>query len=203
VPQPYFGPFDHLLEPRYSDEPVGFRLTPARLKDVIVGIDLHPNEEVFFHAMLKKREPAMAWNFSDLGRLGEEVMPAVKVRTVPHEAWQAPTYPVPRAVRPELVKMLQERVKAGIMEECYGAYRNPWFLVKKKSGTHRFINSAVHMNAVTLRDALIPPNVDEFAEDIAGRPLVSLVDIFSGYDNISSHPESRDMTAVAVEVVEV
>jgi len=196
VPQPYFGPFDHLLEPRYSDEPVGFRLTPARLKDVIVGIDLHPNEEVFFHAMLKKREPAMAWNFSDLGRLSEEVMPAVKVRTVPHEAWQAPTYPVPRAVRPELVKMLQERVKAGIMEECYGAYRNPWFLVKKKSGTHRFINSAVHMNAVTLRDALIPPNVDEFAEDIAGRPLVSLVDIFSGYDNISSHPESRDMTAV-------
>jgi hypothetical protein len=91
--------------------------------------------------------------------------------------------------------MLQERIDAGILEPCYGPYRNPWFLVKEKNGKRRFINSAVHMNRVTIRDALIPSHVDEFAEDVAGRPLVSLVDIFSGYDNITLHEECRDMTA--------
>ena len=82
------------------------------------------------------------------------------------------------------------------MEECYGLYRNPWFLIKKKNGKHRFINSAIHMNRVTIRDAMTPPNIDEFLEDVAARLLVSLVDVFSGFDNITLHGESRDMTAV-------
>ena len=52
------------------------------------------------------------------------------------------------------------------------------------------------MNAVTIRDALIPPNVDEFVERVAGRLLISLVDLFSGYDSVPLHLESRDITAV-------
>ena len=52
------------------------------------------------------------------------------------------------------------------------------------------------MNAVTIRDALIPLNVDKFTEDVAGRPLVLLIDVFSSYDNVTLHPESRNMTAI-------
>jgi hypothetical protein len=196
VPVRELGPYDHLFEPRYTSKPVGYRLTPKRLKDVLVGIELSAPERHIFEAMLVAREPALSWDFSEIGRCSLEVQPPVKIRTVKHQAWQVPTYSVPRALRQELVEMLQERINAGILEPCYGPYRNPWFLVKKKNGKHRFINSAVHMNRVTIRDALIPPNVDEFAEDVAGRPLVSLVDIFSGYDNITLHEESRDMTAV-------
>ena len=196
MPPRSLGPYDHLFEPRYTRRPIGYRLTPERLTNVIVGIDLLPNERQLFEAMLTAREPALAWDFSEIGRCSEEVMPAVKIRTVPHDAWQVPTYPVPRALKKELVEMLQERIDAGILEQCHGPYRNPWFLVKKKNGKHRFINSAIYVNAVTIRDALIPPNVDEFAEDVAGRSLVSLVDFFSGYDNITLHEGSRDLTAV-------
>ena len=58
------------------------------------------------------------------------------------------------------------------------------------------INSATMLNSVTVRDAMIPPNIDEFAEDMAGRPLISLIGLFSGYDNVPLSPESRDMTAI-------
>ncbi|KYG40041.1 hypothetical protein M433DRAFT_538296 [Acidomyces richmondensis BFW] len=51
--------------------------------------------------MLVAREPALLWDFSEIGRCSLEVQP------------------------PELVEMLQERINAGILEPCYGPYRNP------------------------------------------------------------------------------
>ena len=82
------------------------------------------------------------------------------------------------------------------MEKSKGPYRNPWFLVAKKlAGTYRLINAAMKMNAVTLRDANMPPSVDEFSEEFAGCTCASLIDFFSGYDQLVLDVRSRDMTA--------
>ena len=59
------------------------------------------------------------------------------------------------------MEVLYNKIKRGILEEVYGAYRNPWFLVKKKDGGLRLINNAQHINTVTIRDAMIPPEADE------------------------------------------
>ena len=37
-------------------------------------------------------------------------------------------------------------------------------------------------NRVTIRDANLPPNVDEFLEGLAGYVISSLLDFFSGYN---------------------
>ncbi|KAJ5660869.1 gag-pol polyprotein [Penicillium longicatenatum] len=52
------------------------------------------------------------------------------------------------------------------------------------------------LNSVTIRDANMPPNADEFAEDFAGMQICSMVDLFSGYDQISLAEDCRDMTAI-------
>ena len=57
------------------------------------------------------------------------------------------------------------------------------------------INNAVKINAVTERDAYIPPSADEFSERFAGRQIYSYFDLFSGYDQIPLHTSSRDITA--------
>lgn len=83
------------------------------------------------------------------------------------------------------------------MEVYNGPYRNPWFLVgKKQSGKYRLINATMLINQVTKRDTNIPPNADKFAEEFAGMAVTSLVDLFSGYDQIELHKEDRDMTAI-------
>ena len=51
------------------------------------------------------------------------------------------------------------------------------------------------MNGVTLKDANIPPSVDEFAEDFGGVAMILVVNLFSGYDQIPLDIRSRDMTA--------
>ena len=91
---------------------------------------------------------------------------------------------------------MQTRLDRGILKPSYSAYRNPQFLVKKKDSTHQHINSAIYLNKVTIRDALVPPNVDEFAKGIAGQLLCSLVDIFLGNNNVTLHLDSQDITAI-------
>jgi hypothetical protein len=83
--------------------------------------------------------------------------------------------------------MLRERIDREVLESCYGPYRNPWFLVAKKStGTgkvsHRLINAATEMNKVTIKDAYIPPNIEEFVEEFTGLACVLVLDMFSGYN---------------------
>lgn len=69
-----------------------------------------------------------------------------------------------------------------MLERGYGPYRNPWFLVKKKDGNYRLINSAININAITIRDAMLPPSADEFSEHVAGRLVCTLIDFLSSYD---------------------
>ena len=60
---------------------------------------------------------------------------------------------------------------------------------------YRLINSAQKINAVSIRDASLPPAVEEFSETIAGYPVVSFVDLLSGYDQCTLDPASRDIAA--------
>lgn len=52
----------------------------------------------------------------------------------------------------------------------------------KKTGGYRLINTAQKLNEVTMEDASLPPYLDEYREDFVGFPLLSLLDLFSGYD---------------------
>lgn len=83
----------------------------------------------------------------------------------------------------------------GVYEHCQSPYRNPWFAVKKKDDDYRLVNAAMNINRVTIRDAALPPSADEFSEDVAGMHVASLIDWFSGYDQISLDTLSRDLTA--------
>jgi hypothetical protein len=53
---------------------------------------------------------------------------------------------------------------------------------KKKPGEYRLINLAMHLNVITRRDINLPPSVDEFADEFTGYYIISLVDLYSGYD---------------------
>ena len=193
--QPRLDPYGHLITGRMTEMAVGARLTPERIERLKIGQQLGPNERELLMAVLFNREGALAWNFSQLGRIKENIAPPQKINTIEHTPWQAPPFHVPRALEPQVIEILKERLDAGVLEFCHGPYRNPWFLVKKsQKGKYRLINAAMLINKVTIRDANIPPNVEEFAEEFAGLQAVSLVDMQSGYDQVILDKKSRDIT---------
>lgn len=189
------GRFDHWLEPRFSKIERGSRLTKERIEKLIIGPDLTPQERDLLIEMLHYREGALAFDFSHCSRIREEVAPPQVIKTVEHKAWQAQSFPIPKALTEVVSNMLRDRLKAGVLEYCDGLYRNPYFLVKKREGKYRLINNAIEINCVTVRDAGLPPSPDDFAEEFAGLAISLLIDFFSGYDQVTLAEESRNLTA--------
>jgi hypothetical protein len=116
------------------------------------------------------------------------------IKTVKHKAWQVPGFPIPKVLHPIVVGMLRQRLKNSVLEYCDSLYRNLWFLVKKKSGKYRLVNAAIEINKNTVRDANLPLSVDEFSEEFARCQIVSMIDFFSGYDQIELDAKSRNLT---------
>jgi hypothetical protein len=109
------------------------------------------------------------------------------------------SFPISRALKGKVIEMLNDRIKKGILEKSEGPYRNPWFLAKKKNKiSYRLINTAMKMNRVTIKNANMPPSADEFAEKFFGCAIISLINFFSGYDQVELNFLSRDMTAFMI-----
>lgn len=50
------------------------------------------------------------------------------------------------------------------------------------------------LNAVTIKDAAVPPNIEPYVENCAARALYSLGDLYVGYDHAPIAEQSRDLT---------
>src|SRR5208282_2143999 len=91
---------------------------------------------------LLNREGALAWDFPYIGRIYISVTPPQTIRTILYKAWRVYSIPIPKPLMLKVMEVLYDRIKRGILEKVYRAYRNPWFLVKKKDGGLRLINNA-------------------------------------------------------------
>ncbi len=75
-------------------------------------------------------------------------------------------------------------------------YRNPYFLIKKKKGNkYHFINNAVEINRVIIRDGNLPPTINEFSKEFGNYIIISLINFFFGYNQIKLDEKSRDLTS--------
>ena len=87
-----------------------------------------------------------------------------------------------------------------VLKDCNRPYQNFFFLVVKENGKYWLINAAVFLNKVSIKDANLPPSADEFLEDFSGMAIVSVVDLFLGYDQVLLDPVSRDLTAFQTQI---
>ena len=188
------------LIPRFSAIPRGSRLTEERVKTLKIGDTLTPEERALLMEVLFNREEAIAFEFEEKGVVKPEVEPPHRIPMIEHKDWQASSFWVPKGLRSEVKEIIEDRLKAGMVERCWRPYRNLWFLVEKKNKKHRLILAAQRINAVTIRDASLPPSADDFSEEFAAYPVISLLDFFSEYDQVSLYPESCDMTGFQTEL---
>ena len=75
-----------------------------------IAPNLLPREREMLLEMLYRREAALAWDFKESGRVSTEVVPPVVIDTVPHKAWRADQFPIPRKLRDVVIEIVQERI---------------------------------------------------------------------------------------------
>jgi hypothetical protein len=119
------GKYDYLLIPKFFIINREARLIPKRFAEIKIGEELLEAEKDLLTEMLYNREAALAWDFTHCRKVRSEVAPLQKIKTVLYEAWQVPSFPISRAFKKKVIKMLNDRIKRGILKKNEGPYRNP------------------------------------------------------------------------------
>ena len=65
--------------------------------------------------------------------------------------------------------------------------------MKKKNEDYHLIIAVVPLNTVMLKDINLSSSADEFSEEFSDMMIAFSLDLFSRYDQIELHPESRDL----------
>ena len=175
----------------------GARLTQERFDslDLTKSNFLWPEEIKLAAHVLKVNEAALAWTEVERGRFKDEYFSPVKIPTIAHTPWVLKNIPVPNGLVDKVIDIFKEKIAAGVYEPSDASYRSRWFCVPKKNGSLHLVHDLQPLNAVTIRNAAVPPFVDQFVEGIAGHSCFSMLDLLVGYDHRTLDISSRDLTS--------
>ena len=109
----------------------------------------------------------------------------------------------PRHLNPMKALQVEEEIASmisrGIITEHVGPWAAPVTMVRKKDGTWRFCIDYRLLNDVTVSDAHPLPRIDTIIESLAGAKLFSVLDLASGYWQISMDEKSRNYASFVTQ----
>ncbi|GBG69746.1 hypothetical protein CBR_g4577 [Chara braunii] len=134
------------------------------------------------------------------GRFDAKLVPPVRIHTVQHECWndKGPAYEF--GITSEVTDLLRAKIDSFVVEPTGSPYANKWFVFRKPNKTLRWIQDLQKLNAVTIRDAGSLPQEDLLVESHVGRSIYSLIDLYSGYDQLPLDARDRAYTAMHTSV---
>ncbi|GBG61430.1 hypothetical protein CBR_g21775 [Chara braunii] len=175
------------------------RINPEIEKALIIGEPgfLTAQEEKLMVETIRGRHTAYAFNDDERGRLDVDKILMIRIHTVPHEPWnlRGARYPNP-GDEEKIVDYLDGKIRTHVADYSSGPYASPWFCFIKPNRTLRWVQDLQRLNAVTVRDAGGLPNADALSEACAGRAIISLIDLYSGYDQFPVYLSDRPMMAM-------
>ena len=172
------------------------KLTAERMNDLNIHTNnfLWPEEIKLFQHIFMLNERSLAFHQSERGTFREDYFSPYIYPIIDHIPWVHRNIPIPPGIRDKVIALLREKMEAGVYEPSQASYRSKWFCVLKKNGSLRIVHDLQPLNAVSIRDAGIPPILDDFVEPFAGRAIYTVFDLYWGYDARKVHPASRDLT---------
>ncbi|GLB41124.1 putative transposition, RNA-mediated [Lyophyllum shimeji] len=174
------------------------RLTRERLDSILQTVPadfLTPREIDLLAEVLRNRNQALAFEDAERGTFSDKYYPDYELPVIEHTPWVQEPIRIPKAIEETVRNMLKTQVAAKKYEPSTASYRSRLFAVSKKgSDKIRLIQDVQELNKVTVRDAGLPPRLDDFAEGFVGRVIYGLADLFAGYDGRRMAIKSRPMT---------
>ncbi|MBW0588619.1 hypothetical protein O181_128334 [Austropuccinia psidii MF-1] len=136
----------------------------------------------FIKKIILLREKAIAFCEEERGVLKHSCGKPYKIPVISHEPWQKKPIPIPKSILTQFIELVRERICKKVYEQSTSSYNSPVFCVAKPNGKLRIVHELQDLNKVTIKDAGLPPNVDEFVGLFSGRACSGLGDMMGGYD---------------------
>ncbi|XP_057450898.1 uncharacterized protein LOC130742814 [Lotus japonicus] len=189
------------LDPR--DDADDFRPQPleetkqVQIKDKFlkIGSSLTKEQEERLITLLSDNLDLFAWTINDV--------PGIDPNVITHKL----------AIRPGATPIIQPRrrmseeknkavqleteklIKASFIREVqYPTWLANVVMVKKANGKWRMCTDYTSLNKVCPKDSYPLPNVDKLVDGASGNELLSLMDAYSGYNQIMMHPSDEEST---------
>ncbi|GLB39064.1 hypothetical protein LshimejAT787_0602260 [Lyophyllum shimeji] len=174
------------------------RLTRERLDMILKTVPpgfLSDRELDLLVEVLRNRDQALAFEDAERGTFSDKYFPDYEIPLIEHTPWVQEPIRIPKAIESTVRDMLNTQIAAKKYEPSSASYRSRLFAVAKK-GTDkiRLIQDVQELNKVTVRDAGLPPRLDDFAEGFVGCVIYGLADLFAGYDGRRLAIKSRPAT---------
>jgi hypothetical protein len=161
-----------------------------------IGKDLlWPEEIKLAEWIVSQHDSAFAWTDDERGSFDPQYFAPIEIPHISHIPWVLKQGPIPRGILREVIKIIEDKWRSGVYEPSSSSYNSRWFCVFKKDGKSlRLVHSLEPLNAVTVRNAAMPPYTEVVAEDFAGRSIYTTLDLYVSFDQRQLHEKSRDMT---------
>ena len=180
-------PVEELEHVQLSDQPehlvyIGFKLAKSIRRPLIRFLE--QNMEVF------------AWKQEDMGGVDPAVIthrlnanPSFKLVKQKRMSFASERQ---KAINEEVGKLLQAKA---IREVEYPEWLANVVLVKKANGKWRFCIDFIDINRACLKDSCLLPRINLIVDATASHELLSFMDAFSGYNQVSMDPSDQEKTS--------
>ena len=181
-------------EPSEELEPVSLDDDPEHL--AYIGSKLAEDLKSLLTQFLRHNRDVFAWQQADMGGIDPTV--------ITHRLNTSPSFkPVKqkrRSFAPERQKSINEEVgkllQAGAIREVeYSEWLANVVLVKKANGKWRLCINFTDINKACPKDSFPLPRIDLIVDATAGHELLSFMDAFFGYNQISMDPDDQEKTS--------
>ena len=161
-----------------------------------IGSKLAEDLKSLFTDFLRQNKDIFAWKQADMGGIDPTV--------ITHRLNVSPSFkPIKqkrRSFAPERQKAVNEEVgkllQAGAIKEVeYSKWLANVVLVKKANGKCRLCIDFTDVNRACPKDSFLLPRIDLIVDATAGHELLSFMDAFSGYNQISMDPDNQEKTS--------
>ena len=181
-------------EPSEELEPVQLDDDPEHLP--YIGTKLAGDLKSLLTQFLRQNRDVFAWKQLDMGGI-DPVLITHRLNTSPSfklvkQKRRSFALERQKAINEEVGKLLQ----AGAIREVeYPEWLANVVLVKKANGKWRLRIDFININKACPKDSFPLPRIDLIVDATAGYELLSFMDAFSGYNQISMNPEDQEKTS--------
>ena len=181
-------------EPSEELEPVSLDDDPEHL--AYIGSKLAEDLKSLLTQFLRQNKDVFTWKQADMGGINPTV--------ITHRLNVSPSFkPIKqkrRSFEPERQKAINEEVgkllHAGAIREVeYPKWLANVVLVKKANGKWRLCIDFTDINKACPKDSFPLPKIDLIVDATAGHELLSFMDAFFGYNQISMDPDDQENTS--------
>jgi ribonuclease HI len=172
---------------------IGTEMDPRMVK---IGKGTTEKERMEILALIREFRDTFAWNYDDLKAYRGDVIQ----HAIPLVEGVKPFRQKLRHINPKLAgqiqKELQKMVDAGIIAPIrYSSCISNLVVVRKKTGDIRLCVNFRNLNQLSLKDNYPLPNMEHLLQRVTGAGMMSMLDGFSGYNQVLLKREDQLKTA--------